>query len=284
MQLECAPRTPDHLKIRAVTELRQGSPALYLGEMRRSRGIAFRSSCACVAALVVVGFVAASAQGQEATDDAAGRAYFERGREAFENAEYESALIYFRHAYQLSGRGELQYNIGVAADRLQREEEALEAFERYLDETKDPTREEEVRERIEALEQSIAERKATELALEQATIRYRASETQHTDGARLPKSALIGASVLGAIGVAGVAAMGVGLAKDGSCKREVSGNCVVEHSATSWTYVYGALGAAALAGSATWFAISARRVKSEKNKREPALSITPMGVVVSGKF
>jgi tetratricopeptide (TPR) repeat protein len=284
VQLECAPRTRDHLKIRAVTELRQGSPDLYLGDMKRSPGIAFRWSCACVVALWVVGFVAAPAHGEEATDDAAGRAYFERGREAFEHAEYESALIYFRHAYQLSRRGELQYNIGVAADRLQREEEALKAFERYLDETKDPTREEEVRERIDALEQWIAKRKATELALEQATIRYHTSETQHADGARLPKSTIIGASALGAIGVAGVAAMGVGLAKDGSCKREVSGNCVVEHSATSWTYVYGALGAAALAGSATWFAITARRAKNKKNERETALSITPMGVVVSGKF
>lgn len=281
MQLECVVRTADHLKIRAVTELRWGSSAHYLGDMGRSRGIIVARSCACVVALVAAVSVVGPAHAQEARDDAAGREYFERGRVAFNNAEYESALVYFRHAHRLSGRGELQYNIGVAADRLQREEEALEAFQRYLEETAQPTREEEVLERIEALERSIAQRKATELALEEATIRYRTTETQRVDNARLPKSAIIGASAIAALGVAGVAAMGAGLAKNGSCVRAVEGNCVVEHSATSWTYVYGALGAAALAGSATWFAISARRTK---NERKAALSLTPAGIVVSGKF
>ena len=249
--------------------------------MRGRSGIGFRYAYACLAALVFLTCGAGPVLGQDVSDDEGAREAFERGRMAFENAEYESALVYFRHAYRLSGRGELQYNIGVAADRLQREEEALEAFQRYLADTKEPTRREEVDERIAALERSIAERKATELALEQATIRYQTSESQPVDTSRLPKSAIIGGSMLGALGVAGVAAMGVGLAKNGSCKREVAGNCVVEHSATSWTYVYGALGVAAVAGSVTWFAVSARR---SKKKRETAVSITPGGVVVSGKF
>ena len=111
------------------------------------------------------------ARAEDTPNDAAGREYFERGRAAFEEADYETALVYFRHAYRLSRRGELQYNIGVACDRLQREEEALEAFEHYLEETVDPTREAEVRERIDALRQSIAERRATELALEEASTR-----------------------------------------------------------------------------------------------------------------
>jgi hypothetical protein len=180
-----------------------------------------------------------------------------------------------------SRRGELQYNIGVTADRLQREEEALEAFRHYLEETTEPTREEEVRERIAALERSIAERKATELALEEANVRYQSTGEAAADDARLPRSTVIGASALAGLGVAGVAAMGVGLAKDGVCTREIAGNCVVQDSATSWTYVYGALGAAALVGSATWFAISARRSRKE---RETSLSLTPAGVWVSGKF
>jgi len=247
--------------------------------MGRIRGIALRWAYICFATLAVV--VTAPASGQERADDAAGREYFERGRSAFENADYEGALVYFRHAYRLSRRGELQYNIGVAADRLQREEEALEAFRHYLEESRDPTREEEVRERIAALEQSIAERRATELALEEATIRYRSSEQKPSDGARLPRSTIIGASALAVVGVAGVAALGVGLAKNGSCKSEVAGNCVVENAATSWTYVYGALGGAALAASATWFAISVRR---GKRKRETQVSLSPAGLVVSGKF
>ena len=247
--------------------------------MTRGLGIMLRFLCV---ALVSLGSLSgAPALAQSAPDDAAGREYFERGRKAFEAADYESALVYFRHAYRLSRRGELQYNIGVTADRLQREEEALEAFQHYLEETKDPTRAAEARERIEVLQQSIAERRATELALEEATLRYRMSAGEATDRRRLPTSTIAGATTLAAVGVAGVAAMSAGVAKNGTCKQEVAGNCVIEHSATAWTWVYGGLGAAALAGSATWFAISAKRARAG---RETRVSLTPGGLMVSGKF
>jgi hypothetical protein len=75
--------------------------------------------------------------------------------------------------------------------------------------------------------------------------------------------------------------MAAGLAKNGGCKEEVAGNCVVEHSATAWTWVYGALGIAAMAGSATWFALGAKR---SREGRKTAVSFTPAGVVVSGTF
>ena len=267
------------MKIRAVTELRPGYSNLYLEGMTKGRGIVWRLLCVTLVSLAWFGGEPAFAQSPP--DDAAGREYFERGREAFEAADYESALVYFRHAYRMSRRGELQYNIGVTADRLQREEEALEAFQHYLEETKDPTRAAEARERIDVLQRTIAERKATELALEEATSRYRMSGGDATDGRRLPTSTIAGASTLAAVGVAGVAAMSVGVAKNGTCKQQVAGNCVVEHSATPWTWVYGGLGAAALAGSATWFAISAKRAKAD---RETRVTLTPGGLMVSGKF
>lgn len=249
--------------------------------MRETLGTVLRLLCSAVLLLGLGGAVPAF--GQQTPDDAAAREYFERGRSAFERADYESALVYFRHAYRLSHRGELQYNIGVTADRLQREEEALEAFEHYLNESGDPAREAEVQERIVALRQSIAERKATDLALEEATIRYQTpvQDDAMTDGARIPSSAIIGSTVLAAAGVAGVAAMSVGLAKSGSCTREVAGRCVTESSATPWTWVYGGLGIAALGGSATWLALSARR---SKQKRQTRVSVSPSGVMVSGTF
>jgi tetratricopeptide (TPR) repeat protein len=229
-----------------------------------------------------LGFTA-GASAQDTPNDAAARQYFERGRSAFEQADYESALVYFRHAYRLSNRSELQYNIGVTADRLQREDEALEAFKRYVDETESPAREAEVRERINALEKSIAERKATERRLAEAAISYQASgqDEQLSDGARIPTSAIAGSSALAAVGVAGIAAMGVGLARNGSCTREVAGACVTESSATAWTWVYGGVGVAALAGSAVWLALSAKRRKEE---RKTQLSISPTGVWVSRMF
>jgi tetratricopeptide (TPR) repeat protein len=249
--------------------------------MGETRGIVFRWLCA--AALLLGVFHAVPASAQQTPNDAAAREYFERGRTAFEQADYEGALVYFRHAYRLSRRGELQYNIGVAADRLQREEEALEAFEHYLEETENPQREDEVRERISALQLSIAERKATERALEEAAIRYQTPMHREgsSDGTRISTSAIIGSSVLAAAGAAGVAAMSVGLAKNGSCSREVAGRCVTEHSATAWTWVYGGIGVAALAGSATWLALNARR---NKEKRKTQVSVSPTGVMVSRMF
>jgi len=99
------------------------------------------------AAALLAGLVStAPAAAQQTSNDRAARDYFERGRTAFEEADYESALVYFRHAYRLSNRNELQYNIGVAADRLQREEEALEAFEQYLEESENAVRKAEVQE------------------------------------------------------------------------------------------------------------------------------------------
>jgi len=109
---------------------------------------------------------------QPIADDAAAREYFNAGRAAFDQADYESALTYFWHAYRTSGRAALLYNIAVAADRLQRDEEALEAFEQYLDRAEKPPREAEVRTRIEALKESIAEKQKTERALMEAKLRY----------------------------------------------------------------------------------------------------------------
>lgn len=276
-QLDLPARTPEYLKIRAVTELLWSRSKLYLEAMRGTSSIAH--ALALALGLFTLGASAWAGSQEEARDDEAGREYFERGRAAFEEADYERALVYFEHAHRLSRRGELKYNIGVACDRLQREEEALAAFEEYLATTPNPTREAEVRERMEALRQSIAERKATELALQEASIRVQSPEP--VDGARLPRATIAGGTALAVVGAGGIAAMSVGLAKNGSCSEEIGGTCTVERSATPWTWVYGGLGLAALAGSASWFAISAKRVKGQ---RETRFSLTPTGAMVSGKF
>jgi tetratricopeptide (TPR) repeat protein len=288
VQLKCRPRTRDHLKIRAVTELRDGCWTFYLEAMRGNSHTTSAAAVLLVGLTMSLGlptFAQDARDSQGAPDDAAGRRYFESGRAAFEEADYERALVDFRRAYRLSLRGELQYNIGVAAARLQREEEALAAFERYLQETEEPAREAEVRERIDALRESIAEREATKLALEEASVVYRSPAVdpiaEPADGKRLPISAIAGGTTLAALGAAGVAAMSVGFAKNGSCTQEVAGACVTEHSATAWSWVYGGLGIAALAGSATWFAISARRTREG---RETRLSVSPTGLKVSGRF
>lgn len=233
--------------------------------------------------LVLLGF-AYPLSAQTTTDDAAARERFELGRAAFEQTDFEEALVHFREAYRLSRRGQLQYNIGTTADRLQRDEEALEAFQRYLAETANPTRDQEVRARMATLRDSIEERKQRERALvEAAAVRYESAVAEDPTERRVPKSAIIGGSILAAAGVAGVATLGVGLARHDQClERDTNGACLTEQARSPWSAVYGAVGIAALAGSVTWLVVSSRRSK-DKN-RATAWRLTPTGVMVSGSF
>jgi tetratricopeptide (TPR) repeat protein len=228
-----------------------------------------------------------AALAQEIAGDAAAREHFLRGQAAFEAADYEQALVHLQESYRLSQRGQLQYNIGVTASHLGRAEEALEAFEHYLGEVENPTREQEVRKRMAALQATIAKREQ-ERALTEAAVRYAPPDSapqpprDRSSDRRIPSSAIVGSSVLAAVGVAGVAAMGVGIARGGSCvERDANGTCVTERAASAWTGVYGALGIAALAGSATWLAVSRKRTRE---KRSTAWMVTPAGIVVAGSF
>ena len=251
--------------------------------MRESRGRLFGTLCAC---LILCGFLLPDglACAQATANDVAARQHFERGRVAFEAADYERALVQFRQAYGLSSRARLLYNIGITASRLRRDEEALVAFERYLAEMEEPPREQEVRERIAALRASIAHDQAErERAIAEAAMHRRTpSSGDQLSGRRVPKSAIVGSSVLAVIGAAGVITMGVGFARSGSCvERDSSGQCVAERSTSPWNIAYGAVGVAALAGSATWLGVSSKRTRE---KRSTAVTLAPMGVVVSGSF
>lgn len=88
--------------------------------------------------------VATTVGAQEASDasvvsasvsDEEARLRFEAGRVAFAAGRNEEALADFRRAYELSHRPALLYNIGVTLDRMRRDADALEHFERYLAET-----------------------------------------------------------------------------------------------------------------------------------------------------
>ena len=91
----------------------------------------------------------------EAEQEAA-RLAFQDGRKAFELGRYARALERFEHAYALSQRSELLFNIGLAADRIREDERALEAFEQYLEETPDSAHREQVQLRVAALRDVLA--------------------------------------------------------------------------------------------------------------------------------
>ncbi|MBX3274188.1 MAG: hypothetical protein KF729_28230 [Sandaracinaceae bacterium] len=71
----------------------------------------------------------ANAQGIERA-----RALFEAGRVAVSEGDYEAALRHFTESHELSQRPQLLFNMANAADRLRRDQQALELYRRYLEE------------------------------------------------------------------------------------------------------------------------------------------------------
>ena len=100
----------------------------------------------------------------EAQDEGVARGLYQAGKAAYEAGRYEQALGYFEQAYEQSKRPRMLYNIGQAADRLRRDERALEAFREFLRVLPDDPVREEVEMRIAALERAVAERKQAEQA------------------------------------------------------------------------------------------------------------------------
>jgi tetratricopeptide (TPR) repeat protein len=224
------------------------------------------------------------AAAESADTDAAAREHFLLGRAAYRGADYEQALAHFRRAHELSQRSQLLYNIAISADRFGNDEEALEAFISYLEENENSSRDQEVRERIAFLRLAIGERNEKERLVAEAAALDAAAAANRDDsgsGRRMPTSAIVGGSVLAAVGVAGIATMGLGLSQNGSClETDTSGTCVTERTASPWTTVYGVVGIAAVAGSVAWFTVSSRRGK----RKETAWMLSPTGITVSGSF
>jgi tetratricopeptide (TPR) repeat protein len=82
--------------------------------------------------VLLAGSLGVSTALAQSPDDDEARSLYDAGREAFEAGRYDRALEHFQRAYELSGRPQLLYNIGQAADRLRHDAEALDAFDRYL--------------------------------------------------------------------------------------------------------------------------------------------------------
>ena len=140
-----------------------------------------------VVAAALSGSAAASAQAGAAEEREA-RARFAAGQSAYEAGRFEDALSDFQHAHRLSGRVELLYNVGLAADRLRQDDVALDAYRAFADARPDHPRAEWVRQRVEALEASGS-------AGEPSTGEAAPATTGGTN---------VGAWVLGAVSVAAV--------------------------------------------------------------------------------
>jgi tetratricopeptide (TPR) repeat protein len=216
-------------------------------------------------------FAAAPVLAQEGTPDGSrdeeARSVFAAGNTAFEDARYGDALEYFQRAYELSGRPGLLYNIGVAADRLRQDEVALDAFERFLAEVPEHERRRDVEARVLVLRESVAARAASGTAAVSATAPAASSGPDVLT--------IVGASVLGAAGLAGVIAAIVGIAGSGQCLAMDGATCVEERG-TNWVAVgvYGGLGLAGLAAAVVWLVVGL----SGGDAEDAPVALTPDGL------
>lgn len=83
------------------------------------------------------------------------RALFQAGQVAYDDGRFEDAQEHFQRSYELSGRAELLYNIGLAADRARNDKEALEAYEAFIERLPDSPHARRARNRIRALRQLV---------------------------------------------------------------------------------------------------------------------------------
>jgi tetratricopeptide (TPR) repeat protein len=182
---------------------------------------------------------APSAFAQSAALDAEAHSLFEAGRTAFADGRFDDALPYFEHAYELSHRPQLLYNIGHCLDRMRHDAEAITAFERFLAEVPDAPEAAEVRARVTFLrdaqtreastttEASISTTEATVTADEPSTSprepQMTAPPTSSASSGPGPAPwALIG--VGGAVLVAGAVLTGVGLSDVSTVENAADGS------------------------------------------------------------
>lgn len=115
------------------------------------------------------------------SDDARARELFIQGRDAYDAGDWATALTNFEESFELSGRPELHYNIGLAQDRLRMDAAALQSFEAYMEAVPNNPNQEQVNGRIVALREAEARREAERRALEDENRRAE----QEAEAARL---------------------------------------------------------------------------------------------------
>lgn len=120
-----------------------------------------RLSSAVLAVVLVLAARSASAQAPGSTHDAEARALFDAGAAAFDEGRFDEAHERFRRAHELSGRPELLYNIGAAADRGGHEQAAIEAYEAYVAALPDAENRSYVDARVAVLRARLADAPAT---------------------------------------------------------------------------------------------------------------------------
>ena len=238
------------------------------------------------------GVQAQSSQSREARIAAAKQA-FAVGTRAYANGEFRTALTSFQRAYELTGSPDLLYNIATVSDRMRRDEQALDAYEGYLEARPKSADREHVESRIDVLRAAIEARRRAELDAEiearsaaiEAAARVKAERplTEHVGPGPGP---WITIGVGGAAVVAGAVLVGLGQRDQKSVESAVPGSSysTVEEMAdrgprrTKAGIALMAVGGVGVLGGAIW------QLTGGHEEAVPEVSIGPTGISVKGTF
>jgi tetratricopeptide (TPR) repeat protein len=218
---------------------------------------------------------------------------FAAGTRAYADGDFETALVRFQRAYELTGSPDLLYNIATVSDRLRRDEEALEAYEGYLGARPDSLDREHVEGRIEVLRASIKARHRAELDAEiearkaaiEAAARIKAERplTQYVGPGPGPWITIgTGSATL----VAGAVLFGLGQrdqnkvenAEPGSSYSSVQEMAERGPRRSKAGIALMSVGGAAVIGGVVW------QLTGGHEEAMPEVSIGPSGISVRGRF
>ena len=258
------------------------------GEMRVLLVLAVSFTCLVSAP----GVRAQSSQSREARIAQAKKA-FSAGTVAYSNGEFKSALASFRRAYELTGSPDLLYNIAAVSDRMRRDEEALGAYEGYLEARPKSADREHVESRIDVLRAAIAARRRAELDAE-IEARSAAIDAAARVKAERPLTQYVGPGpgpwitigVGGAAVVSGAILVGLGQRDQKNVESAAPGSSysMVQEMAdrgprrTKAGVALMAVGGAGVIGGVIW------QLTGGHDEAMPEVSIGPTGISVKGTF
>ena len=236
--------------------------------------------------------IAQSASSRDAKIEAAKTA-FAAGTRAYAEGDFETALERFRRAYELTGSPDLLYNIATVSDRMRRDQEALEAYEGYLEARPDSVDREHVASRIDVLRAAIQAQRRAELDAE-IEARKAAVEAAARVKAERPLTQYVGPGpgpwitigVGSASIVSGAVLLGLGQRDQKQVENAPSGSSYssVQEAAergpkrTKAGVALLSVGGAAVVGGIIW------QLTGGHEEAMPEISIGPTGISVKGRF
>jgi tetratricopeptide (TPR) repeat protein len=218
---------------------------------------------------------------------------FAAGTSAYTEGDFGAALGQFRRAYELTGSPDLLYNIATVSDRMRLDEDALEAYEGYLEARPDSADREHVASRIDVLRAAIDARRRAEIDAE-IEARQAAIEAAARVKAERPLTQYVGpgpgpwitVGTGSAAVVAGAVLFGLGQRDQRTVENATPGSSysTVQDMAergpkrTKAGIALLSVGGAAVVGGIIW------QLTGGHEEAMPEVSIGPTGISVKGRF